>query len=79
MAVDGRGFHKAKMPTQGNRLILLVSMASSLFGQDYGRTQLQVKDSALSEAVKRDAKLCSAYDLSYELSEATKKVLTATR
>ncbi len=79
MAVDGRGFHKAKVPTQGNRLIFLISMSSSLFGQNYTRVPLQVKNPMLGEAISRDKELCSAYNVSYQAKEQSNKVLVPSR
>lgn len=66
MAVDGRGFHKAKMPTDGNRLIFLSSMSSSLFGQVYPVTPIKVQSEALAEALAQDPRLCCGFDVSKE-------------
>lgn len=71
MAVDGRGLHKAKMPTRGNRLIFLSSMSSSLFGQSYPRVDLKVRSDAMRAAVACDPRITCAYDV----SEAREKVL----
>ncbi|MDB4477509.1 hypothetical protein N9018_04800, partial [Rhodopirellula sp.] len=38
MVVDTRGFHKGKPLTTGNRLLLQIEMANSMFGQTYART-----------------------------------------
>lgn len=77
IAVDGRGFHKAKMPTAGNRLIFLSSMSSSLFGQTYPREPLEVKEANLKDAISLDPRLCSAYDVSYQNSEKRIRTLAA--
>ncbi|MCA9806189.1 MAG: phytanoyl-CoA dioxygenase family protein [Cyanobacteria bacterium HKST-UBA02] len=73
MAVDGRGLHKAKMPTRGNRLMFLSSMSSSLFGQTYPRVDLKVKSDAMRAAVASDPRITCAYDV----SEANEKVLAS--
>lgn len=54
LAVDTRGFHKAKVPTAGNRLILELELASCLFGQTYPKTRLEIKNDQLKKAVENN-------------------------
>src|SRR5262249_18513531 len=42
IAEDTRGLHKAKMPTDGNRLILQLEMTSCLFGPGYPKSTVYV-------------------------------------
>ncbi len=42
-AVDTRGFHKGKAPEAGERLLLQLEFTNSLFGQNYGRIELDAE------------------------------------
>lgn len=63
IAVDGRGFHKAKMPTSGNRLIFSITMCSNLFGQNYPKPKLAIQDANLKHALRLNPQYCSRFEL----------------
>ena len=63
LAVDTRGFHKAKVPTSGNRLILQLEIANSLFGCDYVHPELELKTTELQAAYNRDPSIYRNYKL----------------
>lgn len=52
-AVDTHGFHKAKLPTAGNRLAFQIECTSCLFGQNYPHVPLEVKSPRLKAAVSQ--------------------------
>lgn len=54
LAVDTRGFHKGKAPEAGDRLLLQVEYANSLFGMTYNRI---VADESWSEVAKQQLRL----------------------
>jgi hypothetical protein len=54
IAVDTRGFHKAKMPESGNRLALQLEFTSSMFGQNYPHPSLNVAIPELQRLVELD-------------------------
>jgi len=58
---DTRGFHKAKMPTKGNRLILEFELASCLFGPPYPKSNIEIKSPALAEVHDLIPNLLSNY------------------
>ena len=74
MAVDGRGFHKATMPTEGNRLIYLVSLSSSLFGQNYPRQPMFLEDENARNAYRAMPGLFDTYDILKDPSQLKKRV-----
>lgn len=61
---DARGFHKAKMPTKGNRLALEFELSSCVFGgPDYPHTSIALASDALTELATRYPKLLSRYEV----------------
>jgi hypothetical protein len=74
LAVDTRGFHKAKVPTSGNRLIFQLEWANSLFGQYYGRPRLIVKSAELRASLARDPKLLANYAIENAAAPAVELV-----
>lgn len=74
-AVDTRGFHKAKVPTAGNRLILQIEIASCLFGQNYPRAPLELKQTKATVSVESDPYLWSNYELSRQGAETRERIL----
>lgn len=75
IADDTRGFHKAKMPTGGNRLILEFELASCLFGQTYPKSTLEVKSSELQKAIKQDPVIWSNFGITDQHAGICEKVL----
>ncbi len=75
-AVDTRGFHKAKVPTTGNRLMLQLEITSNLFGQNYASPPLELKQNKSIASAKYDPALWSNYKLSYKTEQSREKVLT---
>jgi hypothetical protein len=63
MAVDTRGWHKAKLPTAGNRLIMQIEYASTLFGETYGHPTVEIKTAELQKAYDRDKQLLANYEI----------------
>lgn len=66
---DTRGFHKAKMPTTGNRLILEFELASCLFGPPYPKSSFEVKTPALQSALKQNPSIWSNFRIRAKASE----------
>jgi len=64
IAVDTRGFHKGKPLTTGERLLLQLEYADSMFGGVYSRTPLAPgPQTALPEMIRRYPRLYSKFDL----------------
>lgn len=76
LAVDTRGFHKAKVPTAGNRLMLQLEIASCLFGQNYPRAPIELKEQKAVASLKENPYLWSNYELSSKTLQSREKVLT---
>jgi hypothetical protein len=64
-AVDTRGFHKGKVMESGERLVLQLEFASSLFGQNYGRIGLPAEAClpAFAAFLRDQPELAGRYDL----------------
>jgi hypothetical protein len=75
IAEDTRGLHKAKMPTEGSRLVLEFEMTSSLFGYSYPRLTIAVKSPQLQAAIKQNPIIWSNYDISEQVASKQEKVL----
>lgn len=60
---DTRGFHKAKMPTKGNRLIMQFELANCLFGPPYSKSSMEIKSPCLQRAVEQNPYILSNFNL----------------
>lgn len=60
---DTRGFHKAKMPTQGNRLVLQLELASCLFGPPYPKSTITPTSPALQRSIEQNPKVWSNFNI----------------
>ena len=76
IAEDTRGFHKAKMPTGGNRLLFQVELASCLFGPKYPQSTLVPRNERLKNLIRVNPVLYSNFTPTVSTPE---KVLTGTR
>lgn len=75
LITDGRGFHKAKMPTTGNRLVLEFELCSSMFGVAYPKSSFEIKSPALEKVYKNDPILWDHYNVIRKSAATRKKVL----
>ena len=64
VAVDTRGFHKGKPLSTGERLLLQLEYADSLFGGTYARTPLRpLAETGLPERLAQFPRLYSKFDV----------------
>jgi hypothetical protein len=63
IAEDTRGFHKAKMPTTGNRLIFQVELASCLFGPKYPKSTLEPREESLKKLIAENPTLFANFGI----------------
>jgi hypothetical protein len=60
---DTRGFHKAKMPTKGNRLVLQLELASCLFGPPYPKSTITPRTPAIQKSLQQNPQIWSNFSI----------------
>jgi len=63
IAADTRGFHKGKMLTEGNRLLLQFEMANSMFGASYPQVPFDPQwEEGFKQFVSANRRFCSMFE-----------------